>query len=164
MKRLLVMCACLVVPVLSVWAEDTGVTFELTPPSTKTVREIAVRIEPLSEEQLRAGITVDMLHDAIQNQLQTASIQINDSLLHPTLVLRMRTLQVGLDTASFFQLSFLEEAMLVRNRSLFDALTWSQASLLACRPEDLKKEVVDTVTTMAQAFVKDYVKAMQPIA
>jgi hypothetical protein len=53
--------------------------------------------------------------------------------------------------------------MLIRNRSMFQAATWSQASLLSCRPEDLKKEVLDTVTVMTQSFAKDFEKAVQPI-
>lgn len=162
MKRLLVVSALLLVPVLGFCADETSATFELTPAQVKPMHEVAIRIDPLSEEQIRIGITVEMLQGIIEDQLRTASIQNNTSLQHPTLVLRMRTLQVGIDTATFFQLSYLEEAMLVRNRSLFDAPTWSQASLLACRPEDLKKEALDTVTVMTQAFTKDYAKAMQP--
>jgi hypothetical protein len=104
-----------------------------------------------------------MLREELLKYLTAAQIEENGSLPQPYLSLRVRTIQVGLDMATFFQLSFHEEAMLVRNRSVFVAMTWSQASLLSCRPEELKKEVLSTVDTMAQAFVKDYQKAIRPV-
>ena len=123
--------------------------------------KVALKIEPLSPEQSQAGITNDLLQSIVQKKLEEAGISIDATVQQPTLILRVRSIQTGLDIATFFQLSLLEDSMLVRNRSMFQAITWSQASLLACRPEDLKKEVVETVDMMSQSFAKDYVKALQ---
>jgi hypothetical protein len=130
----------------------------------KSAKEMGVRVEPLSEELLKAGVTVEILRSELFKYLSVAQIEENGALAHPYLSLRVRTIQVGLDMATFFQLSFHEEAMLVRNRSIFNAMTWSQASLLSCRPEELKKEVLDTVDVMIQSFVKDFQKAIQPVS
>ncbi len=123
--------------------------------------EVSLKIEPLSDEQQKSGLNADELRAEVIQKLQDAGIGVNDSLMQPLLVLRIRTIQSGLDYATFFQLSLQEESMLVRNRSTFNAVTWSQASLLSCRPEDLKKEVMDTVAAMSQSFSKDFTKAIQ---
>lgn len=127
-------------------------------------REIGFKIDPLSQELMDAGLTLDMIKEVISKELDLGSIGLNENLSLPGLSLRMRTIKVGLDYATYFQLSFLEEAMLVRNRAMYHATTWSQSSILACRPEELKNEVLDTVRILAQTFVRDYNKAMQPRA
>lgn len=132
-------------------------------PSTPIAQtpKVALKIEPLSQEQMQAGITSDILQSLVQKKLEETGVTIDQSIQQPNLILRVRSIQTGLDIATFFQLSLQEDSMLVRNRSLFQAITWSQASLLACRPEDLKKEILETVEMMAQAFAKDYNKALQ---
>lgn len=125
--------------------------------------EVNVRIEPLTEDQIQAGLDANSLREAMVQTLADSNIEVNESLSQPVLVLRIRTIRVGLDVATFFQMSLLEESMLLRNRALFNASTWSQASLLSCRPEDLKKESQDTVNEMARSFAKEFVKAMQPL-
>lgn len=131
------------------------------PSKTATACSIALKIEPLSQEQTQAGVTTELLQSLIQKKLEESNIKLDASLQQPLLVLRVRSIQTGLDIATFFQLSLQEDSMLVRNRTLFQAVTWSQASLLACRPEDLKKEVVETIDMMIQSFAKDYSKAVQ---
>ena len=134
---------------------------QTTPAKPVAAYSVALKIEPLSQEQVQAGVTNELLQSIIQKKLEEAGITVDSALQQPMLVLRVRSIQTGLDIATFFQLSLQEDSMLVRNRSLFQAVTWSQASLLACRPEDVKKEVIETVDMMIQAFAKDYMKALQ---
>jgi len=136
-------------------------TVQSVPPKPVPSYSIALKIEPLSQEQVQAGVTNELLQSLIQKKLEETGVTLDSSLQQPMLVLRVRSIQTGLDIATFFQLSLQEDSMLVRNRSLFQAVTWSQASLLACRPEDLKKEVIETIDMMTQAFAKDYMKALQ---
>jgi hypothetical protein len=131
------------------------------PPKPVTAYSVGLKIEPLSQEQIQAGVTNELLQSLILKKLEEVGIALDVSIQQPMLVLRVRSIQTGLDIATFFQLSLQEDSMLVRNRSLFQAVTWSQASLLACRPEDLKKEVIETIDMMVQAFAKDYAKALQ---
>lgn len=123
--------------------------------------EISLKIEPLSDEQQQAGLNIDDIRNQMVQSLQNAGISVNDAIFQPVATLRIRTIQSGLDYATFFQLSLQEESMLVRNRSTFNAVTWSQGSLLACRPEDLKKESMETIDTLTQSFSKDFIKAFQ---
>lgn len=162
MKRMMLLGACLLVPFLALAAQEQVTPMSTTTPRQVMAREVNIKIDPLSEEQMHAGLSLDEMKNTMIQQLQNADISVNETIAQPTLLLRIRTLQVGLDMATFFQLSLLEEAMLIRNRSLFNAATWSQASLLSCRPEDLKKEVLDTVATMTQSFAKDFSKSLQP--
>ena len=127
-------------------------------------QQLGLKIDSLSQELTEAGLTLDMIREAIVKELDLGSIGINETLPLPGLSLRIRTIKVGLDFATYFQLSFLEEAMLVRNRAMYHATTWSQSSIVACRPEELKKEVLDTARLLTQTFARDYNKAMQPQA
>ena len=165
MNRILIFGLCALIPVFGAAVEQQQ---ELKAVSTMTPRqvvglEVNVRIEALTDEQTQAGLDVDSLKGSIVQALVDANVDVNESLAQPVLVLRLRTIRVGLDVATFFQLSLLEESMLLRNRALFNASTWSQASLLSCRPEDLKKESLDTVNEMAKSFAKDFIRAMQPV-
>ena len=165
MKRIMLFGTCLLVPFLAFTAQEQPQPASMTTSTTRQVlaREVNIKIDLLSDEQTQAGFNSDEIKDVIVHELDAAGVTFNEGISQPVLVLRIRTLQVGLDLATFFQLNLLEEAMLIRNRSLFQATTWSQASLLSCRPEELKKEVLDTVTVMTQAFAKDYTQAIQPM-
>ena len=123
--------------------------------------ELNLQIEPLNDDQQKAGLNIDDIRNSIVQKLQDDGISVNDSISQPMLTLRIRTIQSGLDYATFIQLTLQEASMLVRNRSTFNAVTWSQASLLSCRPEDLKKEVTDTLNAMSESFAKDFKKAFQ---
>lgn len=165
MKGILLFGACALLPIFGVAADQQQ---ESKPMSTMTPRqvmglEVNVRIEPLTDEQTQLGLDSSSLKEALVQNLSDNNIAVNESISQPVLVLRLRTIRVGLDVATFFQLSLLEESMLLRNRALFNASTWSQASLLSCRPEDLKKESLDAVDEMAKSFAKDFLKAMQPV-
>lgn len=165
MNRILIFGLCALMPIFGAAAEQQQ---EPKAMSTMTPRqvvglEVNVRIEALTDDQTQAGLDADSLKGSIVQALSDANIDVNENLPQPVLVLRLRTIRVGLDVATFFQLSLLEESMLLRNRALFNASTWSQASLLSCRPEDLKKESMDTVNEMAKSFAKDFVRAMQPV-
>lgn len=165
MKRLLILGIC-VLPILAL-TDDQIPTPEPTTatqsPSIVQVREINIRIDPLTEDQTRAGLDADAIKDVMVPKLLALNIVDNDSLQQPILLVRVRTVKVGTDLATFFQLCLLEPAMLIRNRSMFNAITWSQASILTCRPEDLKKEALETIGSMTQAFAQDYITSLQPI-
>jgi hypothetical protein len=161
MKRMMLLGMCLLAPFLACLAQEQQAPMTIATQRQMMAREVNIKIEPLSEEQIQAGLNADEIKDVIVKQLSDAGITVNESISQPTLVLRIRSLKVDYDIATFFQLSLQEESMLIRNRSIFNAMTWSQASLLSCRPEDLKKEVVDTVSDMAQTFAKDFIKATQ---
>jgi len=165
MKRFLV---CMMLGFLScfVIAEETTkepASLSMAHPLAKEARDLRVQIEPLSEDQKKTGLTEKMLHEVIEKNLQMIGVRINDQREDPYLVLRVRTIPVGLDLASFVQLSFYEDAMLARNRSMFHAMTWSQASLISCMPEALPKELKEIIHMMITTFNKDYLEAMQPI-
>lgn len=170
MKRLLVSTAIMALSCLTmshaysaadmVNPNDTMPVESVAMPQKKGL-EIGLKIEALSDDQLKSGLSMDELRAEVVQNLQNSGISLNDSMMQPILVLRVRTIQSGLDYATFFQLSLQEESMLVRNRSTFSAITWSQASLLSCRPEELKKEVMDTVQAMSLAFAKDFTHALQ---
>ena len=166
MKRMMILGTCILLPFWGFCAEEQSLP--MSQPTTTTTerhvvaREVTIKIDPLSDELLQAGLTVDMIKEIMVNQLQTAEISVNETIPQPYLVLKIRTIAVGFDIAAFFQLSLQEKAMLVRSRSTFNAATWSQVSLLSCRPEDLKKEVLETVSSMSSSFSKDFTKAFQP--
>lgn len=160
MKRLLLLGSCILIPFLALEAQEQSGPMPTTTPRQMMAREVQVKIDILSGEESQTGLTADEIKGMIIQQLEAAGISTNETIEQPLLVLRIRSLQVGFDMATFFQLNLLEEAMLIRNRSIFQATTWSQASLLSCRPEDLRKEILDTVTMMVQSFAKDFTNAI----
>jgi hypothetical protein len=162
MKRMMLLGMCLMAPFMAFADQEQPAAMSTSVPRQVMAREIQIKIDPFSDEQVQAGLNFDEIKDTIVKQLTDANISVNESISQPVLLLRIRTLQVGYDMATFFQLSLLEESMLIRTRAIFNATTWSQASLLSCRPEDLKKEVLDTVSIMSQSFAKDFSKAGQP--
>jgi hypothetical protein len=163
MKRLLLLGMCCLA---SFCCADEPATSPMqgTQPAQAIKHEIALKIDPLSKEQIDAGLTPEMLTQAITDELELASIYINPGQSFPMLVLHMRTAQVGLDMATFFQLCFEENAMLVRTRTMYYAITWSQNSILTCDPQNLKKEALATLSILVKSFIKDYNKAMSTAA
>lgn len=163
MKHIVLLTSLLLYPVVAtVSQENTEIqpqTFETSKPKNKAM--VAVKVDPLSPEQTKAGLSVETLKSALKGHLEASGIQVNDSISQPVLSLRVRTIEAGFDYVSFLQLSLQEESMLVRNRSIFNATTWSQASMLSCRPEDLEKEVSATVSMMAETFEKEYLKSLE---
>lgn len=129
------------------------------PKQNRGMKEIQVRVEPISDEQVKNGITQESIKNLVLTQLAENDVPVSSTVQQPILVLRVRSIMSGLDIATYFQLSLMEESMLIRNRSTFNAITWSQASLLTCRPEEFQNEVVQSVNAMVQAFTKDYKKA-----
>ena len=142
--------------------DTTSMSILKTIPTVKL--EVNIKIDPLTEEQMRAGLDLDSIKELIIQKLRASGISNNETLQQPTLVLRVRSIEVGTDIATFFQLCLLEPSMLLRTRSVFNAITWSQASLLSCRPEDLKKEALETISVMTQSFTEEFITAYQPIA
>lgn len=165
MKRLLLLGICALTSINS-FASDAAPQTPIEPPQmAKETHKavVTVRIDPLSDEQLKAGLSIDDIRTTILQQLSDADIQVDDSISQPILQLRIRSIESGFDITTFFQLSLQEESMLIRNRSVFNAITWSQASMLCCRPEDLKKETDATIVLMLQTFAKEYKKSLQPL-
>jgi|AMWB02.1.fsa_nt_gi hypothetical protein len=165
MTRILFFGVCTLLPILGLAADLPQESKSMSTMTPRQVMglEVNVKIEPLTDEQTQIGLDANSLKDTIVQTLSEASVAVNESISQPMLVLRIRTIRVGLDVATFFQLSLLEQSMLLRNRALFNASTWSQASLLSCRPEDLKKESLAAVNEMARSFATDFMKAMQPV-
>jgi outer membrane lipopolysaccharide assembly protein LptE/RlpB len=124
---------------------------------------VRLQIDQFSKEQVAAGLDMNTVKSFVEQQLKNSSFVVSEDSSVPSLVLRIRSVTIGLDIATFIQLSFTEEAMLARNRSMFQAVTWSQASLIGCPQKDLSREVTDVVKIMLQAFAKDYAVAMQPL-
>ncbi len=133
------------------------------PKTVSGLKPINLRIEPLSDDQMKNGLSMDALKDMVMKRLSDSDITISANVTQPILILRVRSIPSGVDIATYFQLSLMEESMLLRNRSMYNAITWSQASLLSCRPEELQKEVAESVDSMVQAFAKDYKKAFAPV-
>lgn len=143
-------------------ANQADSTMISIPKQVRGLKEINLRVEPLSDDQTKNGLTTDAIKQMVMKRLSDSDIPVSDTATQPVLVLRVRSIPSGVDIATYFQLSLMEESMLLRNRSMYNAITWSQASLLSCRPEELKKEVSETVDSMVQAFAKDYKKAFTP--
>ena len=162
MKCLMLLGACCLASFCSAEEPVATPTQSIDHPQVK--REIGLKIDPLSKEQTDAGLTPEMIIQTLSNELELGAIYINTNLAFPTLVLHMRTAQIGLDMATYFQLCFEEEAMLVRTRSMYHATTWCQNSILTCDPLNLKKEALETAAILVKTFVKDYNKAMTPAA
>jgi outer membrane lipopolysaccharide assembly protein LptE/RlpB len=161
MKRFLALCLCLL-PVCG-FANDQPSSISL--PTFKAdpipALQVSLTIEPLTEEQLDASLTIGDISEAITEQLGASAITIHDNPQLPILSLRIRTIHVGPDLASYFQLCLLEPAMLIRNRSIFNAITWAQASLLSCPPQNFKKEALETISSMAHTFGREFLNALQ---
>jgi hypothetical protein len=161
MKCLLLFGACLFASVGAL-ESDTGSAPQVPLEQKETHKAVVtIRIDPLSDEQIKAGLSLEDIKKMVQQQLEDAGVQVDDSISQPILQLRIRSIESGFDVATFFQLSLQEESMLIRNRSVFNAVTWSQASMLCCRPEDLKKETDATIVLMLQTFAKEYIKSLQ---
>lgn len=162
MKRNLLFFAC-VLPFLAYGdlAELESESSQIVTQPART-RGLCLKIDPLSDEQSKTGLSLAALRQEVVSTLENAGITVDDSLSQPCLTLRLRTIPVGLDLATFFQLSLSEDAMLARARSMFMAQTWAQASIMSCRPENLPKEAKETTALMAKAFAKDFLKAFLP--
>jgi hypothetical protein len=163
MKRLLLFGACLFSSLNTLALDATFPTEITVTPDQKAMHKtvVTIKIDPFSDDQIKAGLNSEELKIQIQKQLLASGIEVDDNITQPQLLLRIRTIEAGFDFATVFQLSLHEESMLVRNRSVFNAITWSQASLLCCRPEDLKKETAETVSMMVQKFAQEYLKALR---
>ncbi len=166
MKRLLLLGTCLSLPLFVCFADQED--FQLEPelelvsePVQARIPALSLRVDPVSAEQQQAGLTAEMLQEAVTKEILAVAIPIDEQVSLPSLVLKVRSIQVGLDVATFFQLSLFEKSMLVRNRAMFNATTWSQTALLSCPPEKLKKEILETVSLMSQNFAREYLKAHQ---
>jgi len=164
MKRSFLLGACLALPLFSCFSNEAVAEPEpeaVSTPVQAHIPALSIRVDPVSAEQQQAGVTTEMLQEAVTKELLAVAIPIDEQVAQPSLVLKVRSIQVGLDIATFFQLSLFEKSMLVRNRAMFNATTWSQTALLSCPPEKLKKELLETVTVMAQNFAREYLKAHQ---
>jgi len=161
MKRFFALGFCLLLPYFAGFCEESIPISEPKPEQTP-IQPVNIKVEPLGEELQRADLTTDSLKNILVEALSDSNIPLDENLSQPVLVLKVRSIQVGLDVATFFHLNLLEQSMLVRNRALFNATTWSQTALLSCPPEKLKKEVIETVTVMSENFTKEYHKALQP--
>lgn len=145
-----------------------------TPPATefsmpvhapKTTAEKVLRLKiDIAENDISAyNLQQSAIYNEISTRLSLGTIQIKDDASAPELVLRVKAIQADRAVAAFVQMAFFEEANLVRNQSVVQALTWSQATMLSCSKEDLSKEVSQVIIQMTNSFILDYQKAMVPL-
>jgi len=125
-------------------------------------RALQLKIEIADADVTAYGFKQGAIFSEIVSRLALGSIQVKDDPRYPQLVLRIKAIQADRAVASFIQLGFFEEANLVRNQSVVQALTWSQATMLSCAKEDVVKEVTQVVNQMTNSFILDYQKAMVP--
>ncbi len=144
--------------------QQPSVEFSMPTHVNKTAAEKALRlkIEIADSDMQTYGFKQGAIYTEIVSRLALGSIQVKDDPKYPQLVLRIKSIQADRAVASFIQLGFFEEANLVRNQSVVQALTWSQATMLSCAKEDVVKEVTQVVNQMTNSFILDYQKAMVP--
>ncbi len=133
------------------------------PPKTAVEKVVRIKLE-ISESDLAAyGLQQSAIYNEIVTRLSLAAIRVKDDPAVPQLILRIKAIQADRAVAAFIQLGFFEEANLIRNQSVVQALTWSQATMLSCAKEDLAKEVGQVIISMTNSFILDYQKAMVPL-
>ena len=130
-------------------------------PAAKPIEKPMVRVhlELASPEVEPLGLKVQELQADIMTKLIQSDVLVQDDPKNPLLLLRIKTIEVDSAIATFIQLAFFENAELSRNKTAVQAMTWSQASLLATSKEDFVKEVTTTALNMTEAFATDYKKA-----
>ncbi len=134
----------------------------LSTPSQQAPRQVRLQIE-LSEADVKDyGMQQSTLYTEIATRLSLGQIQIQDDPSLPLLILRIKSIQADRAIATFVQMAFFEDAVLVRNNSNILAMTWSQATMITSSKEDLTKEVSQAMIAMTNAFILDYQKAMVP--
>jgi hypothetical protein len=121
--------------------------------------KIRLQVEANPQETEPYGLKVQNLQTEIMTKLIQADIHIEDDMTNPLLVLRLKSLEVESDVATFVQLAFFEQALLARNNNNVMAMTWSQASLLATSKDNYINEVTTSALAMTDAFIKDFKKA-----
>ncbi len=127
-----------------------------------TEKALRLKIEIADSDMQAYGFKQGAIYNEMVSRMQLGSIQVKDDPKYPQLVLRIKSIQADRAVATFVQLGFFEEANLVRNQSVVQALTWSQATMLSCAKEDVVKEVTQVVNQMTNSFILDYQKAMVP--
>ena len=140
--------------------EPQQFTMELKEPKVEAPKKVQLELEIPDSDVQEFGISKTALQNEITTRLQLAQIQIKDEPNLAKLVLRVKSIQADRAVATFVQMGFFEEAQLKRNKGMIMALTWSQATLISGSPEDVNREVMQLVTTMTNAFILEYHKAM----
>ena len=113
----------------------------------------------MSEEDVSAyGLSKSQIYNEITTRLALAGVQIKENQNLPELVLRIKVIQADRAVAAFIQMGYMEPATLLRNQSVVQSLTWSQATMLSCAKEDLQKQVQQVIIQMSNAFIMDYQK------
>lgn len=165
MKKLLFLA--LLLSASSLQGADTSAPAEFSMPvhTPKTAAEKVLRLKiDIAESDISAyNLQQSAIYNEITTRLSLGAIQIKDDASAPELVLRIKAIQADRAVAAFVQMGFFEEANLVRNQSVVQALTWSQATMLSCSKEDLPKEVSQVIIQMINSFILDYQKAMVPL-
>jgi len=135
-------------------------TMEMREPKIETPKKVQLQIEIPDEDVQEFAISKTAIQNEIASRLQLAQIQITNEPNVAKLILRVKSIQADRAVATFVQMGFFEEAQLKRNKGSIMALTWSQATLISGPQEDINKEILQLVTSMTNAFILDYHKAM----
>lgn len=127
-------------------------------PTPSVSRNVRVQIEATEKDLNMYGLAKTQIFNEISSRLSLAQIGISTSPKDPLLLLRIRTIDANRVVATFVQMSFFEDATLVRNNGAIMALTWSQASMIACEAHEWPKQVSDSIISMTNEFVLSYNK------
>lgn len=159
MKKFLILFT-LLASLTQLAAEETSGSQLISLGAEKPKVRLQLEVNPLEIEPL--GLKLQNLQTDLMTKLIQSNVLVQDDAKNPLLLLRLKTIDANGTWATFIQLAFFENAELTRNKSTVLAMTWSQASLLSTSKDDFAQEVTKTVTSMADSFVKDYLKAYAP--
>jgi len=137
--------------------KDFEMTLDNNPTPTVS-RAVRMQIEATDKDIATYGLTKTQIFNEISSRLSLAQIGISTGPKDPLLLLRIRTIEANRVIATFVQMSFFEDATLIRNNGAILALTWSQASMIACEIHEWPKQVSDSIISMTNEFVLSYNK------
>lgn len=118
--------------------------------------DLRLQVEVAESEMSPLGMSKDSLEAIVQKLLMDSGITVASDSDRPLLMLRVKSVLSQTIVASFIQLAFYENAILLRGNNKIQAMTWSQAALLTTGKAEMAQETVKAVTAMTNLFIKDY--------
>lgn len=118
--------------------------------------DLRLQVEVAESEMSPLGMSKDSLESVVQKLLTDSGITVASDTDRPLLMLRVKSVLSQTIVASFIQLAFYENALLLRGNNKIQAMTWSQAALLTTGKAEMAGETVKAVTAMTNLFIKDY--------
>ena len=158
MKKLLTFLVTLFLGTQMLLADSTPLPSNTITQKTQRPK-VRLEVQAANEEIEPYGIKLQELQSSLTSKLNLANILVESNSQNPLLLLRLKTVEMGDELATFVQLAFFEEAELIRNKGMISAITWSQASLLTTPKKDFASELTKTVDSMLSSFIIEYNKA-----